>query len=118
MKPVNKTDKKPVAKKKPVAVARPDASKTMGMISKQINMSAMKDTENAADAKKPGDAKEDTTKKTGTTAGKSNKLGGGGRFQQMLNKGVSPALAGFIGRKKYGAKAMSKMSAAGRARAK
>lgn len=53
----------------------------------------------------------DTTKKTGTYDGKSNKAGGGGRFAQMKAKGVSPALAAFIGRKKFGAKAMSSMAA-------
>lgn len=56
----------------------------------------------------------DTTKKTGTTDGKSNALGGGGRFQQMKNKGVSPALAAYIGKKKFGASAMAKMAAKGK----
>lgn len=51
-----------------------------------------------------------TTKKTGKTDGKSNALGGGGRFQQMLNKGMSPALAATIGRNKYGAKKFSRLS--------
>lgn len=72
------------------------------------------DVENAADAKKPGDAKEDTIKKTGSTDGKPNSLGGGGRFQQMVNTGKSPALAAFIGRKMYGKKKMAAMSAAGK----
>lgn len=72
------------------------------------------DVENAADAKKLGDAKEDSTKKTGTTDGKSNKLGGGGRFQQLKDKGVSGGLAAFIGRKLYGGKKMATMSAAGK----
>lgn len=52
-------------------------------------------------------------KKTGKTDGKSNKLGGGGRFQQMLNKGKSPALAAYIGRKMYGKKKMSQLSSQG-----
>lgn len=56
-------------------------------------------------------------KKTGSTNGKSNKLGGGGRFAQMEKKGMSPALAASIGRKKYGGPAMAKMAAAGRRRA-
>jgi hypothetical protein len=56
----------------------------------------------------------DIIKKTGTTDGKSNGLGGGGRFQQMVNSGKSPALAAFIGRKIYGKKKMAKMSAAGK----
>lgn len=51
-------------------------------------------------------------KKTGTTDGKSNALGGGGRFQQLENQGKSPALAAFIGRKMYGKKKMATMSAA------
>lgn len=55
-----------------------------------------------------------TTKKTGTTDGKSNALGGGGRFQQMTNSGASPALAAFIGKKLYGKKKMSKMAAKGK----
>lgn len=55
-----------------------------------------------------------TVKKTGMTDGKSNKLGGGGRFQQLENKGVSPALAGFIGRKLYGKKKMAKMASQGK----
>lgn len=54
------------------------------------------------------------TKKTGSTDGQSNKLGGGGRFKQMTDKGVSPALASYIGRKKFGASAMAKMAAKNR----
>lgn len=49
-------------------------------------------------------------KKTGSTNGKSNAPGGGGRFKQMTNSGMSPALAAFIGKKKYGAKTMAKMA--------
>lgn len=59
-------------------------------------------------------ASEGTTKKTGETDGKSNRLGGGGRFKQMEKKGASPALAAFIGRKLYGKKKMAKMAAKGR----
>jgi hypothetical protein len=55
-----------------------------------------------------------TTKKTGTFEGKSNKLGGGGRFAQMTASGKSPALAAFIGRKLYGKKKMAKMAAKGK----
>lgn len=50
------------------------------------------------------------------------KLGGGGRFQKLEKslsaKGVrNPgAVAASIGRKKYGAKKMAKMAAAGRKR--
>jgi len=55
-----------------------------------------------------------TTKKTGKFQGKSNKLGGGGRFAQMEAKGASPALAAFIGRKLYGAKKMASMAAKGK----
>lgn len=57
---------------------------------------------------------QDTVKKTGATDGKPNNLGGGGRFQQMVNKGKSPALAAFIGRKIYGKKKMASMSVAGK----
>lgn len=55
-------------------------------------------------------------KKTGKFQGKSNKLGGGGRFKQLVAQGKSPALAAYIGRKKYGAKKMASMSAKGRKR--
>lgn len=47
---------------------------------------------------------DDKTKKTGTFKGKSNALGGGGRFAQLKSKGMSGALAAYIGRKKYGSK--------------
>ena len=50
-------------------------------------------------------------------AGKSMKPGGGGRFKKLAKKVGSPALAAWIGRKKYGKKRMAKMSAAGRKRA-
>lgn len=52
--------------------------------------------------------------------GKSMELGGGGRFAKLeakfAKRGMkSPGgLAAFLGRKKYGAKKMEKMSAAGR----
>jgi hypothetical protein len=49
--------------------------------------------------------------------GKSMKPGGGGRFAAMVASGKSPALAAYIGRKKYGAKKMAKFSAQGRKRA-
>lgn len=64
-----------------------------------------------------------TIKTTGTYQGKSNKLGGGGRFAQLKNKlatqGVNNpgAVAAAIGRKKYGAKKMAQLSAKGRKRA-
>lgn len=51
-----------------------------------------------------------TTKKTGTFHGKSNRLGGGGRFAQLEAKGISPALAAYIGNKKYGTEKMSKIA--------
>lgn len=60
--------------------------------------------------------KSGTTRKTGTFQGKSNALGGGGRAAQLKAKGMSGALIGYIGSKKYGAKAMSKMSAAARSK--
>ena len=53
-------------------------------------------------------------KTTGTFKGKSNKLGGGGRFAQLEAQGKSPALAAYIGRKKYGAKKMGELSAKAR----
>ena len=40
------------------------------------------------------------TKKTGTFAGKSNKLGYGGRAAQLKAKGLSPAVIGMIARRK------------------
>lgn len=57
-----------------------------------------------------------TTKKTGKTDGKSNKLGGGGRFQQLKNEGMSGGLAAYIGRRMYGKKKMAQMAAKGRQR--
>lgn len=60
-------------------------------------------------------------KTTGTYQGKSNKLGGGGRFAQLAAKAgggaKGAAIAAAIGRKKYGAKKMAQMSAKGRKRA-
>jgi len=53
-------------------------------------------------------------KTTGKFDGKSNKLGGGGRFKQMEAEGKSPALAAFIGRKKYGNKKMGQLAAKAR----
>lgn len=51
----------------------------------------------------------------------SMKLGGGGRFKKLEGKlehrkgvGNPGALAAYIGRRKYGAAKMAKMSAAGR----
>ena len=50
-------------------------------------------------------------------AGKSMAPGGGGRFAAMVASGKSPALAAFIGRKKYGNQKMAAFSAQGRKRA-
>jgi len=47
---------------------------------------------------------------------KSMEPGGGGRFQKLVSEGKSPALAAYIGRKKYGAKKMSQFSRQGRSR--
>jgi hypothetical protein len=62
-------------------------------------------------------------KKTGSFKGKSNKLGGGGRFAQVVaampkNMPTSEkkAIAAMQGRKKYGNKKMSQMAAKGRSR--
>lgn len=62
-------------------------------------------------------------KTKGSFAGKSNKAGGGGgRFAQMKSKlkgkVANPgAVAAAIGKKKYGAKKMTKMAAVGKKRA-
>lgn len=61
-------------------------------------------------------------KHTGTYKGKSNKLGGGGRFAQVEDKleaqGKSPEsakkIAASIGRKKYGSKIMGQLAARSR----
>lgn len=45
-------------------------------------------------------AKKSTTKKTGTFAGKSNKLGHGGRAAQLKAKGVPGYVIGKIAREK------------------
>jgi len=42
------------------------------------------------------------------------KLGSGARFKKLAKKVGSPALAAWIGRKKYGAKKFAKLSAGGR----
>jgi hypothetical protein len=64
--------------------------------------------------------KKGAVKTTGTYKGKSNKLGGGGRFAQIADKAgggkKGAAIAAAIGRRKYGAKKMAAMSAAGRKR--
>jgi len=41
-------------------------------------------------------------------------LGQGGRFAALAKKTGSPALAAFIGRKKYGAKKFNKLAAKGK----
>lgn len=48
---------------------------------------------------------------------KSMAPGGGGRFAAMVRSGKSPALAAYIGRKKYGKKKMAHFAAEGRHRA-
>ena len=48
--------------------------------------------------------------------GKSNKLGGGGRFAQLLAKGVPAGVAANMGRKKYGKKRFQAMAAKGKKR--
>lgn len=53
-------------------------------------------------------------KKTGTFQGKSNKLGGGGRFKQLVAQGKSPALAAYIGRKSLGKKKFQSLAAKGK----
>lgn len=60
----------------------------------------------------------DVIEKKGKTDGKSNKLGGGGRFKQMEKKGMSDALIAWIGKRNHGEKKMASMSAAGRKHAK
>lgn len=57
-------------------------------------------------------------KKSGTYKGKSNKLGGGGRFQQLTQKAgggkKGAAIAASIGRAKYGNAKMASMAAKGK----
>lgn len=57
-------------------------------------------------------------KTTGKTNGKSNKLGGGGRFAQLAAKAgggkKGAAIAAAIGRKKYGKAGFAKLGAAGK----
>ncbi len=67
-------------------------------------------------------AKKGKIKTAGKFKGKSNKLGGGGRFAQMeaklKGKVSNPgAVAAMIGRKKYGTKKMASMAAKGKKRA-
>lgn len=51
-------------------------------------------------------------------AGKSMAPGGGGRFAAMVASGKSPALAAYIGRRKYGPEKMAEFSAQGRRRSR
>lgn len=44
------------------------------------------------------------------------KLGSGRRFDALVASGKSPALAAYIGRKKYGKKRFQQLAAQGRAR--
>lgn len=53
-------------------------------------------------------------KTKGSFHGKSNKLGGGGRFAQLLAKGVPAGVAANMGRKKYGKKKFQAMAKKGR----
>ncbi len=55
-------------------------------------------------------------KKSGSFQGSSNKLGGGGRFKQLVAQGKSPELAAFIGRKSLGKKKFQSLAAKGRKR--
>lgn len=57
-------------------------------------------------------------KKTGSFEGKSNKLGGGGRFKQLVSQGKSSALAAYIGRKSLGKAKFQKLAAKGRSKGK
>ena len=61
-------------------------------------------------------------KTSGKTDGKSNKLGGGGRFAQVAaaagGGAKGAAIAAAAGRKKYGAKKMAKLSEKGKRRKK
>lgn len=58
----------------------------------------------------------DVIKKKGKTDGKSNKLGGGGRFKQMEHEGMSDALISWIGRKRHGKGKMAAWSKKGHER--
>lgn len=42
------------------------------------------------------------------------KLGSGARFKALTDQGMNPALAAWIGRKKYGNKKFAQLSAKGR----
>ena len=65
-----------------------------------------------------GKAPKGAVKTTGTYKGKSNVLGGGGRFAQVAAKAgggaKGAAIAAAIGRAKYGNKKMSEMAQAGK----
>ena len=50
----------------------------------------------------------DALKKKGKTDGKSNKLGKGGRFKQMEDKGLSKKLVAWIGSKQHSSSKMHK----------
>lgn len=63
---------------------------------------------------KGGSMAQFNTKKTGSYKGQSNAPGGGGRFKQMTDSGMSKGLAAYIGRKKFGAAKMASMAAKGK----
>ena len=50
----------------------------------------------------------------GKMSGKKAPLGQGGRFAAMVASGKSPALAAYIGRRKYGKKRFQNLAAKGR----
>ena len=60
--------------------------------------------------------------KSGSYKGKSNKLGGGGRFQQLADQlkkegytsNAAGAIAASVGRKKYGKKRYQKLASNGK----
>lgn len=45
------------------------------------------------------------------------KLGSGGRFRALVKSGMSPSLAAYVGRRKYGKKRFQQLASAGRRRA-
>lgn len=81
---------------------------------RQTSLKTLNNLKPVYDTVNKGDNMALNTKKTGSYKGQSNAPGGGGRFKQMTDNGVSPALASYIGRKKFGAGNMAKMAVAGK----
>lgn len=100
--------------KKKMTQAQDDAYDRKHGIKEGSKRDQIQDAKNGILEKKAKKHKAAAIKTTGKFNGKPNKLGGGGRFAQLEAQGKSPALAAFIGRRKYGNQKMAQLSAGGK----